>query len=184
MRPLLAAPAPADGLDFPLLASAKLDGIRAFIRDGCVWTRKGEPMPNLHVQRFWLEDEKRWVKLRLTTAALRTIGQARVEPVPSVLSMPSSSSLALASPDSCAFTDFANPAQGGAATSLLVVQGKNDPRVPYQEADQIVATVKANGSPVWYMTANDEGHGFGKKANADYQFFASIDFLRTYLLAK
>ena len=65
---------------------------------------------------------------------------------------------------------------------LFVVQGKNDPRVPYQEADQIVATVKKNGTPVWYMVANDEGHGFGKKANADYQFYATISFLNQYLL--
>jgi dipeptidyl aminopeptidase/acylaminoacyl peptidase len=65
---------------------------------------------------------------------------------------------------------------------LFVVQGKNDPRVPYQEADQIVATVKKNGTPVWYMTALDEGHGFGKKANADYQFYSTINFFERYLL--
>ncbi len=67
---------------------------------------------------------------------------------------------------------------------LFVVQGKNDPRVPYQEADQIVATVKKNGTPVWYMTALDEGHGFAKKANADYQFYSTIGFLSKYLLGK
>ncbi|SFD05140.1 S9 family peptidase [Massilia yuzhufengensis] len=65
---------------------------------------------------------------------------------------------------------------------LFVVQGKNDPRVPWQEADQMVATVKKNGTPVWYMTANDEGHGFAKKLNADYLFYAGIDFFNTYLL--
>ncbi len=65
---------------------------------------------------------------------------------------------------------------------LFVVQGKNDPRVPYQEADQIVATVKKNGTPVWYMTANDEGHGFAKKVNSDYQFYATIGFLEKYLV--
>jgi dipeptidyl aminopeptidase/acylaminoacyl peptidase len=65
---------------------------------------------------------------------------------------------------------------------LFVVQGKNDPRVPWQEADQIVATVRKNGTPVWYMTANDEGHGFAKKANADYLFYSTIDFFNTYLL--
>ena len=32
------------------------------------------------------------------------------------------------------------------------------------------------------MTANDEGHGFGKKANADYLFYSMIDFFNTYLL--
>ena len=38
-------------------------------------------LPNLHVQRFWLEDEKRWVKLRLTTAALRTIEKNGIDVV-------------------------------------------------------------------------------------------------------
>lgn len=65
---------------------------------------------------------------------------------------------------------------------LFVVQGKNDPRVPYQEADQIVAAVRKTGTPVWYMVAHDEGHGFAKKANADYQFNAGIVFLDRYLL--
>ena len=65
---------------------------------------------------------------------------------------------------------------------LFVVQGKNDPRVPYTEAEQIVATLKKSGTPVWYMVAADEGHGFAKKANADYQFYATIEFMRRYLL--
>jgi dipeptidyl aminopeptidase/acylaminoacyl peptidase len=65
---------------------------------------------------------------------------------------------------------------------LFVVQGKNDPRVPWQEADQIVQTVKKNGGQVWYMLANDEGHGFNKKANADYQFYSTITFLKQTLL--
>jgi len=65
---------------------------------------------------------------------------------------------------------------------LFVVQGKNDPRVPWQEADQIVASAKKNGAQVWYMMANDEGHGFAKKANADYQFYSTITFLKQTLL--
>ena len=64
---------------------------------------------------------------------------------------------------------------------LLVVQGKNDPRVPYTEAEQIVASVRANGTPVWYIRAEDEGHGFARKANADYQFYATVLFLRQVL---
>ncbi len=67
---------------------------------------------------------------------------------------------------------------------LFVVQGKNDPRVPYTEAEQIVATLKKGGTPVWYMVAADEGHGFAKKANSDYQFYATIEFMRRYLLDK
>lgn len=43
--------------------------------------KKRRFLPNLHVQRFWLEDEKRWVKLRLTTAALRTIEKNGIESV-------------------------------------------------------------------------------------------------------
>jgi hypothetical protein len=34
------------------------------------------------------------------------------------------------------------------------------------------------------MMANDEGHGFGKKANPDYLFFTTIGFLDTYLLKR
>jgi dipeptidyl aminopeptidase/acylaminoacyl peptidase len=67
---------------------------------------------------------------------------------------------------------------------LFVVQGKNDPRVPWQEAQQIVDTVKKTSVPVWYMLANDEGHGFQKKANADYQFYATIAFLQQTMFAK
>ena len=65
---------------------------------------------------------------------------------------------------------------------LLVVQGRNDPRVPWQEADQIVAAVKKNNVPAWYLTAENEGHGFSKKDNADYLFYARIKFYQTYLL--
>ena len=65
---------------------------------------------------------------------------------------------------------------------LFVVQGANDPRVPKSEADQIVDTLKKQGTPVWYLLANDEGHGFAKKKNADYQFYSTVQFMREYLL--
>jgi dipeptidyl aminopeptidase/acylaminoacyl peptidase len=65
---------------------------------------------------------------------------------------------------------------------LFVVQGRNDPRVPYTESEQMVATVKKNGGPVWYLLANDEGHGFAKKQNQDFQFYATIAFVREHLL--
>lgn len=47
---MLAAPAPTNGLDFPLLASAKLDGIRCVIKDGRAYSRKLELIPNRYVQ--------------------------------------------------------------------------------------------------------------------------------------
>ena len=43
--------------------------------------KKRRFLPNLHVQRFWLEDEKRWVKLRLSAAAMRTIEKNGIESV-------------------------------------------------------------------------------------------------------
>ena len=67
---------------------------------------------------------------------------------------------------------------------LFVVQGGNDPRVPHTEAEQMVARVKANGSPVWYLMASDEGHGFRKKNNVDFQFFATVTFVRQFLLGE
>jgi dipeptidyl aminopeptidase/acylaminoacyl peptidase len=65
---------------------------------------------------------------------------------------------------------------------LFVVQGKNDPRVPYTESEQMVATVKRNGGPVWYLLADDEGHGFAKKKNQDFQFYATVAFMEAHLL--
>ncbi len=65
---------------------------------------------------------------------------------------------------------------------LFVVQGLNDPRVPYQEAEQIVAKARGNGIPVWYLLADNEGHGFARKPNADYQFYAQILFMQQFLL--
>ncbi len=38
-------------------------------------------LPNLHQQRFWLESEKRWVSLRVSTAAMRTIEKKGIETV-------------------------------------------------------------------------------------------------------
>ncbi len=65
---------------------------------------------------------------------------------------------------------------------LFVVQGANDPRVPKTEAIQMVDTLKKQGTPVWFLMANDEGHGFAKKKNADFQFYATVQFVRDFLL--
>jgi len=65
---------------------------------------------------------------------------------------------------------------------MMVVAGKNDPRVPVSESEQIVAALTNAGTPVWYLMAKDEGHGFQKKPNQDYQFFATVEFLQEFLL--
>ncbi|MEO8134979.1 MAG: prolyl oligopeptidase family serine peptidase [Betaproteobacteria bacterium] len=68
------------------------------------------------------------------------------------------------------------------AKPLFVVQGRNDPRVPWQEADQIVARVRLSKTPVWYLLAEDEGHGFAKKNNADFLFYSMVRFAEEVLL--
>jgi dipeptidyl aminopeptidase/acylaminoacyl peptidase len=65
---------------------------------------------------------------------------------------------------------------------LFVVAGGNDPRVPWTEGQQMVNRVKQNGSPVWFLMAKDEGHGFRKKPNVDFQFYATMMFVRRFLL--
>ncbi|MFN7174363.1 MAG: alpha/beta hydrolase family protein, partial [Thermaurantiacus tibetensis] len=68
------------------------------------------------------------------------------------------------------------------AVPLMVVTGANDPRVPASEADQMVAAVRANGREAWHLVAANEGHGFRRKENQDYQFWTSLLFWERHLL--
>jgi dipeptidyl aminopeptidase/acylaminoacyl peptidase len=65
---------------------------------------------------------------------------------------------------------------------LFVIAGKNDPRVPASESEQMAEVVRKNNTPVWYLLAKDEGHGFHKKKNRDFQFYATVMFMKEYLL--
>lgn len=65
--------------------------------------------------------------------------------------------------------------------ALMVVHGRNDPRVPFFEAEQIAAKVRAANRPVWTVFADNEGHGFGKKDNSDYQRAVEVLFLKKHL---
>jgi dipeptidyl aminopeptidase/acylaminoacyl peptidase len=65
---------------------------------------------------------------------------------------------------------------------LFVIQGKNDPRVPWTESQQIMETVRKNGVPVWYQMATNEGHGFAKKDNSDFMYYSIVKFFQEYLL--
>jgi dipeptidyl aminopeptidase/acylaminoacyl peptidase len=60
---------------------------------------------------------------------------------------------------------------------LLVVHGRNDPRVPVNEAEQIVNRLRSKGGDVWYLEASDEGHGFRKKQNRDAYYRTFAQFL-------
>jgi dipeptidyl aminopeptidase/acylaminoacyl peptidase len=64
---------------------------------------------------------------------------------------------------------------------LLVVQGKNDPRVIKVESDEIVEAVKKNGVPVEYLVFDDEGHGFSKKKNQIAAYATILRFLDEHL---
>jgi dipeptidyl aminopeptidase/acylaminoacyl peptidase len=65
---------------------------------------------------------------------------------------------------------------------LFVQQGRNDPRVPQSEAEQIVAAVQARGREVWYLLALNEGHGFAKKENRDFAQASAVLFLKQALV--
>lgn len=66
-------------------------------------------------------------------------------------------------------------------SALLVAHGKNDPRVPFSEAQQIAEKVRSRGKSVWTVYADNEGHGFGKRDNADYLRAVEVLFLREHL---
>ena len=66
-------------------------------------------------------------------------------------------------------------------TPLVVVQGKNDPRVNIRESDQIVAAVRDNGEPVEYLVAPDEGHGFARPINNLAMVTKMEEFFAKYL---
>ncbi len=68
------------------------------------------------------------------------------------------------------------------AKPLFIVQGYNDPRAPRSEALQMLETVRKQSTPVWFLMAKDEGHGFAKKKNQDFQFYSTVAFIQEHLL--
>ena len=59
---------------------------------------------------------------------------------------------------------------------VFIIQGKNDRRVPYKGAEQMVEALKKQGTPVWYLLAVDEGHGFTSPWTYEYMFLAKVVF--------
>jgi dipeptidyl aminopeptidase/acylaminoacyl peptidase len=59
---------------------------------------------------------------------------------------------------------------------LLLAHGKNDPRVPIEQSEELVNRLRSRGGAVWYLKASDEGHGFAKWQNraAFYSTFAQF----------
>ena len=64
---------------------------------------------------------------------------------------------------------------------MMVIHGANDPRVPIDEAEQIVAALKARQHPVNYLRFEDEGHGIVKLANRIVSNRQIAAFLKQYL---
>jgi len=87
-------------------------------------------------------------------------------------------------PEMRAHLEAISPANHASEISspLFIIQGLNDPRVPATEAEQMLAAVRANGGDAWYLLATDEGHGFRKKSNRDFQYQAVALFLERYLV--
>ena len=44
--------------------------------------------------------------------------------------------------------------------------------------------MRRSGTPVWYLRAENEGHGFARKENADFQFYVQVMFMRQTLLGE
>ncbi|HEX7447672.1 MAG TPA: alpha/beta fold hydrolase [Pirellulales bacterium] len=89
-------------------------------------------------------------------------------------------------PETRAFFERINPTAAAERirSALLVAHGKNDPRVPFSEAQQIADRVRAMGRPVWTIYADNEGHGFAKKDNRDYLTAVEMMFLQKHLELK
>lgn len=66
-------------------------------------------------------------------------------------------------------------------TPLFVIHGKNDPRVPYTEAEQVVKALKDRGAVVQYKLYDDEGHGIAKLKNRLDLYPQVADFLDKYM---
>jgi dipeptidyl aminopeptidase/acylaminoacyl peptidase len=65
---------------------------------------------------------------------------------------------------------------------IIVIHGDNDPRVPLNEAEQVVAACERQGVPVEFLTFPDEGHGVVKLANKLVAYPAIERFLERHLM--
>jgi dipeptidyl aminopeptidase/acylaminoacyl peptidase len=65
---------------------------------------------------------------------------------------------------------------------MFIVAGRNDPRVPWTEGQQMTEALRKSNVPVWWLVAEDEGHGFAKKKNRDFLAAATAEFVEQYLV--
>lgn len=88
-------------------------------------------------------------------------------------------------PEIAAFFEAISPMRNAHKITkpVLVIQGANDPRVPQQQAEDMIEAIRANGVKVSYLLALNEGHGFEKSENLRFSSGAQIAFLREVLLS-
>jgi len=60
---------------------------------------------------------------------------------------------------------------------LFVIHGRNDPRVPLSEAEQVVTAVRASGAECPFLVYDDEGHGLAKRVNQLDAYPQALAFL-------
>ena len=66
-------------------------------------------------------------------------------------------------------------------TPLMIIAGKNDPRVPYTEAEQMVKALRDRNAVIEYKLFEDEGHGVAKLSNRLIVYPLMADFLDRYM---
>ena len=64
---------------------------------------------------------------------------------------------------------------------LFVIHGRNDPRVPVSEAEQLVARLRERGIRCELRIYEDEGHGLARLANRLDAYPAAVAFLQDVL---
>jgi dipeptidyl aminopeptidase/acylaminoacyl peptidase len=65
---------------------------------------------------------------------------------------------------------------------MLIIQGKNDPRVVEAESADVVARLRKQGVEVEYLVFEDEGHGFGKVSNLIKAYKSIMAFFKKHLM--
>ncbi|GAA4281944.1 S9 family peptidase [Gaetbulibacter aestuarii] len=60
---------------------------------------------------------------------------------------------------------------------VMIIQGKNDPRVPVEQSRLMIDKLKENGNVVWYMEASNEGHNTENLWNSIYTKSAEFEFI-------
>jgi dipeptidyl aminopeptidase/acylaminoacyl peptidase len=86
--------------------------------------------------------------------------------------------------DDRAFLERASPLRNADAmrAPLFVIHGRNDPRVPLSEAEQLVARLRERGVPCELAVYDDEGHGLARLANRIDAYTRAASFLDAVLL--